>query len=230
MTNPIMSALVEIQAAERIEAENLRSAELKKIDEVKRRQAEELFALHAAADAADIAVRQAEERLAAAISASRAAHAARNQLDLSLEVSLNRARFRLAELSDPRIDILLERLGDLFEESRHGLNVWHEKIPTFAGSMRVERGNFAECNAAIGAIRCARNELEALKYAPLPDDFESTIREIFAPVEVALRPLGIRTDLGPLIAPDGNSAHEGWLKKFTNLITRGNQSHVAYLR
>jgi hypothetical protein len=214
--------LTEMQIEARRHAETERATLLLKIQEIEQRQLEELPALRAVIESAEIQKREAERLLAEAIRAGLEAHSAHDPLAYSLEHGLNRARGKMMQLADPRIKKLQTHLKNLARQVNDSFQIWTEKEPTFTGVRRIERSNSTECNAAIEAIGAATRQLESLKYAPFPEDFETAVRDIFMPVEMALQALRINANpiqvITPEIQPATPAAQSGWMQKFTNLI------------
>lgn len=193
-----------------------RAAELLKLAEIARREKKEVPILAAALLAA-VEKRQAlDTQIAAANDAIREAQAPLHNLTWELSRHRDNAENKIRHLADPRIHQAIEYTEELRRQVRGRVSSGNEKLQGFAGVRLVPYSNVATCNAAQDALIEARNKLEALLLAPLPDGLEQPMRALWKPAIAALKPLNIKPDLSFLnLAPAPAS---NWLERIFNSL------------
>jgi|GEM_PF-3933939 len=193
-----------------------RAAELLKLAEIARREAEELPPMAAQLLAAVTRRQELDREIEAANIAIREIGGPLNNLTCQLSRQREVAENRIRHLADPRIHKAIEYTEELRRKVRGMVSLGHEKVQGFAGVTLVPYGNVATCNAAQDALIEARSKLESLLLAPLPDGLEQTLRGIWEPAIAALKSLNIQPDLAFLqLAPAPAS---NWLERIFNSL------------
>jgi hypothetical protein len=139
------------------------------------------------------AERDAAARYEAAREKLRAAQRARSAATADLQSRATMLRNELIRTADPRITDALRALNARVERERHAMTR-SEMVKTdeaWASGKRlvVTIENERARNRVYAAIRTARAALEALQLAN-PDDLESAIAAVLAPVDVAWSQIG----------------------------------------